>query len=241
MRVAKQYLSYFQGAVERLGMRRSAPAARDHPGESPAHLRRPRGDRDARRYRLGARTAPPLRPRDGHRADPHRGPSGRRDREQSDPSGGRDRQRRRRQGRALHATVRRVRHPAAVPVRHARHHGRARRSRRPRWCATPRGCSSIGANITVPFFTIVLRKGYGLGAQAMAGGSFKTPTVHRRMADRRVRRHGTRGRGEARLSQRAGGGRGSARSARSCSTRWSRGCTSTARRSTSRRTSRSTT
>ncbi len=31
------------------------------------------------------------------------------------------------------------------------------------------------SNITVPFFTIVLRKGYGLGAQAMAGGSFKAP------------------------------------------------------------------
>lgn len=30
-----------------------------------------------------------------------------------------------------------------------------------------------GAGIDVPFFTIVLRKGYGLGAQAMAGGSFK--------------------------------------------------------------------
>jgi len=33
----------------------------------------------------------------------------------------------------------------------------------------------IGSNITVPCFTIVLRKGYGLGAQAMAGGSFKAP------------------------------------------------------------------
>jgi acetyl/propionyl-CoA carboxylase alpha subunit/acetyl-CoA carboxylase carboxyltransferase component len=32
-----------------------------------------------------------------------------------------------------------------------------------------------GANISVPFFTIILRKGYGLGAQAMAGGSFKAP------------------------------------------------------------------
>ncbi len=30
-----------------------------------------------------------------------------------------------------------------------------------------------GAGVSVPFFTIVLRKGYGLGAQAMAGGSFK--------------------------------------------------------------------
>jgi len=32
-----------------------------------------------------------------------------------------------------------------------------------------------GASLTVPFFTIVLRKGYGLGAQAMCGGSFRTP------------------------------------------------------------------
>jgi acetyl-CoA carboxylase carboxyltransferase component/biotin carboxyl carrier protein len=33
-----------------------------------------------------------------------------------------------------------------------------------------------GASLSVPFFTIVLRKGYGLGAQAMAGGSFKAPS-----------------------------------------------------------------
>ncbi len=32
-----------------------------------------------------------------------------------------------------------------------------------------------GANVTVPIGTIVLRKGYGLGAQAMAGGGFKAP------------------------------------------------------------------
>jgi acetyl/propionyl-CoA carboxylase alpha subunit/acetyl-CoA carboxylase carboxyltransferase component len=32
-----------------------------------------------------------------------------------------------------------------------------------------------GASVTVPFMTIVLRKGYGLGAQAMAGGSFHAP------------------------------------------------------------------
>jgi acetyl/propionyl-CoA carboxylase alpha subunit/acetyl-CoA carboxylase carboxyltransferase component len=31
----------------------------------------------------------------------------------------------------------------------------------------------IGANLTVPFFTVVLRKAYGLGAIAMSGGSFK--------------------------------------------------------------------
>jgi acetyl-CoA carboxylase carboxyltransferase component len=32
-----------------------------------------------------------------------------------------------------------------------------------------------GANITVPTGTIILRKGYGLGAMAMAGGGFKQP------------------------------------------------------------------
>jgi acetyl-CoA carboxylase carboxyltransferase component/biotin carboxyl carrier protein len=44
--------------------------------------------------------------------------------------------------------------------------------------ALVRHCSRlfvIGANLTVPFFTIVLRKAYGLGAQTMAGGSFKAP------------------------------------------------------------------
>jgi acetyl-CoA carboxylase carboxyltransferase component len=33
----------------------------------------------------------------------------------------------------------------------------------------------IGANLTVPTVMIVVRKAYGLGAQAMAGGSFKEP------------------------------------------------------------------
>jgi acetyl-CoA carboxylase carboxyltransferase component len=32
-----------------------------------------------------------------------------------------------------------------------------------------------GANLAVPFGTIILRKAYGLGAMAMAGGSFKVP------------------------------------------------------------------
>jgi acetyl-CoA carboxylase carboxyltransferase component len=32
-----------------------------------------------------------------------------------------------------------------------------------------------GASVSVPCFTIILRKGYGLGAQAMAAGSFKAP------------------------------------------------------------------
>ena len=33
----------------------------------------------------------------------------------------------------------------------------------------------IGGALSVPVFTVVLRKGYGLGAQAMAGGSFHAP------------------------------------------------------------------
>jgi len=33
----------------------------------------------------------------------------------------------------------------------------------------------VGASVSVPFCTIILRKGYGLGAQAMAAGSFKAP------------------------------------------------------------------
>jgi acetyl-CoA carboxylase carboxyltransferase component len=33
----------------------------------------------------------------------------------------------------------------------------------------------VGANLQVPFFTIVLRKAYGLGGIAMASGSYKTP------------------------------------------------------------------
>lgn len=32
-----------------------------------------------------------------------------------------------------------------------------------------------GAALSVPFITVVTRKGYGLGAQALAGGSFKAP------------------------------------------------------------------
>jgi acetyl/propionyl-CoA carboxylase alpha subunit/acetyl-CoA carboxylase carboxyltransferase component len=33
----------------------------------------------------------------------------------------------------------------------------------------------IGANLDVPFFTVIIRKAYGLGAIAMAGGSYKVP------------------------------------------------------------------
>jgi acetyl-CoA carboxylase carboxyltransferase component len=35
----------------------------------------------------------------------------------------------------------------------------------------------VGASLTVPYVTVILRKGYGLGAQAMAGGSFRAPDL----------------------------------------------------------------
>ena len=35
----------------------------------------------------------------------------------------------------------------------------------------------IGANVDIPLICVVIRKGYGLGAQAMAGGSFRTPAM----------------------------------------------------------------
>ena len=35
----------------------------------------------------------------------------------------------------------------------------------------------VGASLTVPYVTVILRKGYGLGAQAMAGGSFRAPAL----------------------------------------------------------------
>ena len=35
----------------------------------------------------------------------------------------------------------------------------------------------IGANVTVPIITVVLRKAYGLGAQGMAGAGFHAPLL----------------------------------------------------------------
>ena len=68
-----------------------------------------------------------------------------------------------------------------------------------------------GANLTVPTGTIVLRKGYGLGAQSMAGRQLQGATVHRRVADGGVRRNGPRGRGPPGHAPRARRDRGSRR------------------------------
>ena len=120
---------------------RPAAAAPRHPREPPARLRRARRDRDAVRRGLGARAAPRLRPRHGDGARPHRGQAARHRRQQPDAS--------RRRHRLRTAPTRpRASCSSATPstsrscssaTRPASWSGR--RSRRPRWCATARGCS----------------------------------------------------------------------------------------------------
>ena len=83
--------------------------------------------------------------------------------------------RRRRQGGALHAALRRLRPARCSSCATRRASWSARRSRRRALVRHAARLFVVGASLTVPFFTIVLRKGYGLGAQAMAGGSFKAP------------------------------------------------------------------
>ena len=95
--------------------------------------------------------------------------------QQQSPSRWRDRRRGRRQDRRLPHAVRIVWAADHFAVRHAGIHGRAGRGKaRPR-SGDSAGCSSLGARLTVPFGMIILRKGYGLGAMAMAGGSFHAP------------------------------------------------------------------
>ena len=56
------------------------------------------------------------------------------------------------------------------------------------------GLFVTGANLAVPSGTVVLRKGYGLGAQAMAGGGFKAPLFTVGWPTRSSGRWGSRGR-----------------------------------------------
>ncbi len=72
---------------------------------------------------------------------------------------------------------------------------------------------NVGANLTAPFFSVVVRKAYGLGAQAMCGagtlvGFFAVAWPTAEFAGMNIE-----GRGEAGLSERADGDRGSRASA----------------------------
>ena len=102
--------------------------------------------------------------------------------------------------------------------------------------ALVRHCSRlfvVGANLDgADASSIVLRKALrprraGHGRRQLQGA-----VLRRRLADRRVRRHGPRGRGQARLPQRAGGHRGPDARGAPASTSWSAPPTSRARRST---------
>ena len=98
-----------------------------------------------------------------------------------------------------------------------------------------------GANLEVPTGTIVLRKGYGLGAQAMAAGGFKAPLFTVGWPTSEFGAMGAGGRRQTRHAPRARGDRGPVR-ARARDGRRDRGrLRARPRRSTWPRTSRSTT
>ena len=139
------------------------------PERAPARLRRRADRRDARRRRLGDVPARALRARDGHGAGADRGPPGRRHRQQHDAPGRRDH-------RATPPT--RPRASCSCATRSGCRSSRSStrpgswsgpRPRRPAWSATARGMLVAGAALRVPLVAVILRRGYGLGAQAMVG------------------------------------------------------------------------
>ena len=173
--VAKQYLSYFQGPAERWlappedSLREVVPENRLRVYDVRAAIDGPR------RRRVGARAARRVRAGDGDGAHPRRGPADGGRRQQPAAPGRGHRRRRGRQGRPLPAAVRRLRPAGRLPLRHAGDHGRPRgRDHRPGPPREP-AVRDRAPTSPCPFGTIILRKGYGLGAQAMAGGSFKAP------------------------------------------------------------------
>jgi acetyl-CoA carboxylase carboxyltransferase component len=139
-----------------------------------------------------------------------------------------DRLRRSRQGRAFHAAVRCVR----TPDRHARRHARMMVGPDVEATALVRHCSRLfvtGANLSVPMVSVVTRKAYGLGAQAMMGGTTKAPIACLSWPTGEFGGMGLEG--AVRLGYRKElEASPTTPSARCCSGRWSTGCTHTARR-----------
>ncbi len=194
--------SYFQGPLRRAGRAPTSAAARTSIPENRLRVYDVRRViDDARRHRLGARAAARLRARHGHRARAHRGPA----------------------GRHRSPTTRRTsaaRSTATAPTR-----PRASCS-----CATPSTCRScscatrpgimVGPEVEK---TALVRHAAACSSSARASRcrssrsccARATASARRRwraaasrrrvftrgVADRRVRRHGPRGRGEARLPQ----------------------------------------
>ena len=172
--VAKQYLSYFQGAIDTW----EAPDQRALRHVIPEDRKRSYDVRAAIegivRHGFGARAAARLRARHGHRARTHRGPSGRCARQQPEPPRRRDRH----AGADKAARFLQLCDAFDIPVVTLVDTPGMMVGPEVEQTALVRHCCRLfvtGANITVPTVTIVLRKSYGLGAQAMMGGSTKAP------------------------------------------------------------------
>ena len=79
----------------------------------------------------------------------------------------------------------------------------------------------VAAQLRVPFFAVVLRKGYGLGAMAMAAGGFQAPVFTVAWPSGEFGAMGLEGAVELGLSQGAGGGAGRRRARRAVRGAWS--------------------
>ncbi|MGY4647151.1 acetyl-CoA carboxylase carboxyltransferase component [Mycobacterium sp. URHB0021] len=171
----KRLLAYFQGPIAP-GQAIDQTRLRTMVRERPARLRRHAGHRDARRRRVGDVAAPAFRPRDGDSAVADRGQGGRRDRQRHAVHRRCDHRRRSRQGRPVPATLRRVRVAGGLvgglSGLHGGPRGGGRGSGAPRVAHAGRR-GRAGA----PLVAVVLRRGYGLGAQAMVGGSLHEPVL----------------------------------------------------------------
>lgn len=161
---------------------------------------RHRGDR---RCRVGAGAAPRLRGGHRHRAGARRGRALRADRQQHPSPRRRHRRRSRRQGRRLPGVVRILWAAGDLAVRHPRLHGGAR-------CRDPgRGAPvrpDVRAGRAADGAARNDHPAQGIRARRDGHGRRVVPrtAIHRRLADRRDRRHGPGGRGAARLPQGAG-------------------------------------
>ena len=109
--------------------------------------------------------------------------------------------------------------------------------------ALVRHCSRLfvtGANLSVPMVSVVTRKSYGLGAQAMMGGTTKAPVACLAWPTGEFGGMGLEGAVRLGYRKELEAAADDAH-VRPCSGRWSTGCTNTARRSAWPRSSRSTT
>ncbi len=186
---------------------RPGAAARGDPGARPPRLRGRAGDRDARRRGLGHLPARALRAGDGDGAGADRGAAA----AASSPT--------------TRATSP-ARSPATPPTRRRASSSSATPSgsRSSRWSTRPGSWSGrtprrpalvrhasrllvAGAALRVPLIAVILRRGYGLGAQAMVGGSLHEPLLTVAWPSAHLGPDGPGGRGAAGAAQGAGGDR----------------------------------